>query len=171
MSESRCFCLKRKVPKSPVAFLNACTHTHTHTHAQKLRPPHLPSPDGVPCARVSSRSRIFRRWRKLLPCRSLAPVLAQSVRPSSGWGAAGSGPRSPPLAVRLPGGGKPPAAPAASPCAPAARSTGALHHSRRPLLLRRSARPGAPARSSTQPVPPRAREPAGDIRAPRSAGQ
>ena len=64
MSESRCFCLQRKVPKSPVASLNAYTHTHTHTRTK-----------------VEATTSAFPRWgslrKSLLPLQDF-PTLAQA---------------------------------------------------------------------------------------------
>lgn len=50
-----------------------CTPVPPHT--QKLTAPHLPSPDGAPCANASSSSRIFQHRLKLLPRPSKAAVL------------------------------------------------------------------------------------------------
>lgn len=67
-----------------------CTPVPPHT--QKLTAPHLPSPDGAPCANASSSSRIFQHRLKLLPRPSGAAVLEPSASQSSGWGAARRGP-------------------------------------------------------------------------------
>lgn len=167
-THNRCLSKKlgRKQMLSPAEkFLSPPKKLHPHNSPPphtKLRAPHLPSPDGAPCANASSSSRIFQRGLKLLPRRSGAAVLQPSASQSSGWGAAGSGPRSQPLAVRaagaegdprsrrLGGPGFTPAAPAARPCAPAAHRTLRLT-SPRTASRARIAETRGPARSLAPP--------------------
>ncbi|XP_019508732.1 PREDICTED: serine-rich and transmembrane domain-containing protein 1 isoform X1 [Hipposideros armiger] len=172
LAESRCFRLQREIPEAPKKLHSPILPRYT----QKLGAAHLPSPDGAPRANASSSPRIFQCWRKLLPRRSGAAVLAPGVRRSSGWGAAGSGPTSPPLVVRAGGAEGRRAVPrtrrprahsrraGCSVCAPAARAPlPRAPHSCGRLRGLRSPRQGATAWSSERPGEVGASRPAASV--------